>query len=100
MLNLLQGTVGRVIERDDGSRDVLHVGLGDLRSFIIGADHPPPPGFSVSPAIQFTNDPESVLPKASTCALTLYISIHLKEYDAFKRAFDVALTSAYGFGLV
>lgn len=78
----------------------MHVGLGDLLSFVTGADHPPPLGFSVSPAIQFTDDPERVLPKASTCTLTLYISIHLREYDAFKRAFDVALTSAHGFGLV
>ena len=93
-------TGGCVIEKEDGSGDVLHIGLGDLLSFVTGADHPPPLGFSVSPSIKFTDDPQRVLPKASTCTVTLYISVHLTEYASFKQAFDAALTSAHGFGLV
>ena len=64
-------TGGRVIEKEDGSGQVLYIGLGDLLSFVTGADGPPPLGFSVSPAIKFTDDPQRVLPKASTCTLTL-----------------------------
>ena len=41
-------TGGHVIEREDGSGDVLHIGLGDLLSFVTRADYPPPLGFSVS----------------------------------------------------
>ena len=91
---------GRVIEREDGSGEFLHIGLGDLLSFVTGADQPPPLGFRLSPTIQFTADHQHILPKASTCTLTLFISVHLTEYERFKQAFDAALTSAHGFGLV
>ena len=86
--------------KEDGSGDVLELGLGDLLSFVTGADHPPPLGFSSSPEIEFTDDSLHILPKASTCTLTLHLSVHLNDYETFKHAFDTSLISAHGFGLV
>ena len=90
---------GRKVMKEDGSGNLLELRL-DLLSFVTGADYPPPLGFSASPDIEFTDDSLHILPKASTCTLTLYLSLHLTDYEKFKHAFDTSLISAHGFGLV
>ena len=86
--------------KEDGSGDFLELGLGDLLSFVTGADYPSPLGFISSPEIEFTDDSLHTLPKASTCTFTLYLSVHLIDYETFQHAFDTSLISAHGFGLV
>ena len=63
--------------KEDGSGDFLELVLEDLLSFVTGADYPPPLGFPSSPEIVFTDDSLHLLPKASTCTLTLYLSVNL-----------------------
>ena len=55
---------GRDVPKEDGSGDVIHLHLSNLLSFMTGADHPPPLGFSSAPQIEFTDDPKAVLPRA------------------------------------
>ena len=77
---------GRKVMKEDGSGDLLELRLEDLLSFV-GADYPPPLGFSAFPDIEFTDDSLHILPKASTCTLTLYLSLNLTDYEKFKHAF-------------
>ena len=62
---------GRKVMKEDGSGDLLELRLEDLLSFVTGADYPPPLGLSASPDTEFTDDSLHILPKASTCTLTL-----------------------------
>ena len=73
--------------KEDGPGKFMELSLGDLLSFVTGADYPPPLGFSSSPEIEFV-------------VKHLHLSLHLTEFDTFKNAFDTALISAHGFGLV
>lgn len=68
--------------------------LESLLAFVTGADHPPPLGFRRRPQIMFKEDDGFKLPTASTCTPALYVPISLTEYNDFKRAFDLAITSA------
>ena len=87
----------RCSHKEDDSGELIHIDLEKLLAFITRADHPPPLGFHHKPEIGFTRDPERTLPTASTCTPILYISIHLKDYGKFKRAFDTALISGHSF---
>lgn len=82
---------GRGVPKENDPEEVIHLDLGNLLSFISGAAHPPPLGFSIKPLIEFTDDPNAVLPRASTCLPALYISLHLTDYNVFKNAFDMAI---------
>ena len=65
LLQLLLCAAGRKVTKEDGSGEQLELRLGDLLSFVTGADYPPPLGFASPPEIEFTDDPLHVLPKSS-----------------------------------
>lgn len=90
---------GRTIHKEDDSGDI-ELTLEDLLAFVTGADHPPPLGFLTSPEITFTNQPDRILPTSSTCALVLYLSLHVKEFESFCSGLDEAIISSPGFGVV
>ena len=58
--------------KEDGSGKFMELSLGDLLSFVTGADYPPPLGFSSSPEIEFVDDVLHILPKASTFVIAPY----------------------------
>lgn len=90
---------GREFRRLD-DEGVIELHLGDLLSFITGADHNPPLGFEVTPEIDFSNDPRRDYPIASTCSNTIYLPLHLTEYENFKNKMDEAMISGHGYGTV
>ena len=57
-------------------------------------------GFDINPTILFSSDRSHLLSVASTCALTLTLSVGLAEYDAFQKNMDMAVLNAYEFGQV
>lgn len=89
---------GRVIQKEDSSDDDIVLCLGDFMAFVTGADHPPPLGFLHSPEVDFDNDPGRTLPRASTCCLVIYLSLHVRDYDIFCSKMDEAIVSSDGFG--
>lgn len=84
---------------EDGS-DTIRLDLSTLLSFVTGADHPPPLGFTIKPQIEFTDDTEHILPRASTCYPALYLSLHVTEYETFQKALDESIICSHGFGTV
>ena len=74
--------------------------LPQILAFVTGADCIPPLGFDINPTILFSSDRSRLLPVASTCALTLTLSVGLAEYDAFQKNMDMAVLNAYEFGQV
>ena len=65
------------------------------RSFVTGADCIPSLGFDINLAILFSTDRSRLLPVASTCYLTLTLSVGLVEYDAFQRNMDMGVLNMY-----
>ena len=92
-------TGGRQVH-DSTSSVVVYVNLPQILAFVTGADCIPPLGFDINPAILFSSDRNRLLPVASTCALTLTLSVGLAEYDAFQKNMDMAVLNAYEFGQV
>ncbi len=80
----------RVIRKEDDSDDIV-LCLGDFLAFVTGADHPPPLGFMNSPEVEFCDDPSRTLPRASTCSLVFYLSLHVTDYDLFCAKMDEAI---------
>ena len=60
----------------------------------------PPLGFQTSPVILFSKDTGRLLPTASTCALSLTLSIGLAQYDLFQQNMNLAVLNAFEFGQV
>ena len=87
---------------DSTSSIVVYVNLPQILAFVTGADCIPPLGFDINPTILFSSDRSRLLPVASTCALTLTLtlSVGLAEYDAFQKNMDMAVLNAYEFGQV
>ena len=67
-----------------------YVDLPQILAFVTGADCIPPLGFDINCAVLFSTDRSRLLPVASTCALTLTLSVGLVEYDAFQKSMDTA----------
>ena len=67
-------------------------------AFVTGADCIPSLGFDINPAILFSTDRSRLLPVASTCYLTLTLSVGLVEYDAFQRNMDMGVLNMYEIG--
>ena len=71
--------------------------LRDIMIFLTGCDLIPPLGFSVTPAIEFTDD--EMFPKASTCSLTLTFSRKVKtNFADFKEIMDLTILGSQSFG--
>ena len=70
--------------------------LEDLLAFTTGAEKIPPTGFDDILRIMFLED--SMLPKASTCGLCLFLPLKQKSYDQFKACMVEGVVSGYGFG--
>ena len=74
--------------------------LSDILAFVSGVNSLPPLGFPTNPVILFSNDASRLLPTASTCALSLTLSVGLVQYDVFKKNMDLAVLNAFEFGQV
>ena len=78
----------------------VYIDLPQVLAFVTGADCIPPLGFDTEPTILFSGDKNRLLPVASTCALSLTLSIGLVEYGTFQKNMDMAVLNAYEFGQV
>ena len=76
--------------------------LGDLLSFITGADRIPPNGFSRMIKVQFfdVEAMEKRRPFASTCSLQLYLPRGITETEQFNDLMISAIKESMGFGKV
>ena len=68
--------------------------------FLSGSSKLPAAGFDRMPSINFTD--ESILPKVSTCALSITFprGYGLKTYPQFKENIDLCILNSFGFGNV
>lgn len=90
---------GLKFEKFDGGTPI-ELSLGDLFSFVTGANHPPPLGFNEIPQVDFIEDPNRAFPYASTCSLTINLPLHLDAYTDFKQKMNEAMVAGHGFGTV
>ena len=69
------------------------IALGDVLSFLSGADAIPPMGFQIQPSIEFTN---GTLPKSSTCVLVMRLPTQNQDYKTFRDRVTYALLNHGG----
>ena len=69
--------------------------LSHVLIFSTGANSPPPLGFNNKPTIEFI---DGELPKANTCAPTLYLPLGISEFERFKTQMDFAILNSPCFG--
>ncbi|KAK2558005.1 G2/M phase-specific E3 ubiquitin-protein ligase [Acropora cervicornis] len=79
-------------ERHDGDAKAT---LGEVLSFVTGADVPPPLGFGCSSFITFT---DRTLPTADTCTPVLHLPTVHRSYDKFKEIMDFSILNSPYFG--
>ena len=77
--------------------------LSDIVHFITGSSTYPPLGFSVKMTLEFKHGCAQKCkcrPTASTCAMTMFMPVHIDSVDEMKVIINSALKDCKGFGKI